>query len=468
MANICTSCLEADIQSNINALTTSSCVEDILAAAVSVNQYDVNNITSSVTNCAALPDLGTCTTIPNGHVVFVDTIKVPVVANNFRWVSFDGRTFRDDLSSAGGCAFVWGYNSQFFGNLGDGSKSHRSSPVTVAGGGTTWKKITPGGFITELSAGIKTDGTLWTWGDNYCGKLGTNNTTCRSSPGTVAGGGTTWSEVALHKYGSAAIKTDGTLWTWGQNIGINNQRNGLLGTGNTTHRSSPGTTAGGGTNWCGIATGDRHIGGVKTDGTLWTWGANSQGQLGDNSTTSRSSPGTTAGGGSNWCFLSGGDNHSIGIKTDGTLWTWGMGSSGQLGENSTTTRSSPGTTIGGGTNWCTACAGNSNSFGIKTDGTLWVWGSQASGWLGDYVCALTARSSPVTIAGGGTTWKRVSHGSAIKTDGTLWTWGPWSCGRLGVDTSSAFGASSPVQVCGGFTTWSNVCSSCQTTTGIKV
>jgi alpha-tubulin suppressor-like RCC1 family protein len=108
---------------------------------------------------------------------------------------------------------------------------------------------------------------------------------------------------------TAAIKTDGTLWTWGQNTW------GQLGTGNTTSRSSPGTTAGGGTNWSSVSTVNTHTAGVKTDGTLWTWGSNSNGQAGDSTTGNyRTSPGTTAGGGTNWIMVSAGGIHTAAIR----------------------------------------------------------------------------------------------------------------------------------------------------------
>jgi hypothetical protein len=222
-----------------------------------------------------------------------------------------------------------------------------------------------------MTSAIKTDGTLWTWGNNARGALGTGNITDRSSPGTTAGGGTNWiqtsagssSDVSSSAVG--AIKSDGTLWTWGSN----NQ--GMLGTGNETDRSSPGTTAGGGTDWkqVDISKNEEHIGAIKTDGTLWTWGENGSGQLGDGTAgtgTSRSSPGTTAGGGTNWKIVS---NGRAAIKTDGTLWTWGSNTNGELGDGTTTRRSSPGTTAGGGTNWKEISYGSDNGYAI-TDLTI--------------------------------------------------------------------------------------------------
>jgi alpha-tubulin suppressor-like RCC1 family protein len=262
-----------------------------------------------------------------------------------------------------------------------------------------------------MTSAIKTDGTLWTWGNNARGALGTGNITDRSSPGTTAGGGTNWiqtsagssSDVSSSAVG--AIKSDGTLWTWGSN----NQ--GMLGTGNETDRSSPGTTAGGGTDWKSIAFGYQMGAAIKTNGTLWTWGLNNRGNLGDGTTTRRSSPGTTAGGGTDWkqVDISKNEEHIGAIKTDGTLWTWGENGSGQLGDGTAgtgTSRSSPGTTAGGGTNWKIVSNGRA---AIKTDGTLWTWGSNTNGELGDGTT--TRRSSPGTTAGGGTNWKEISYGS---------------------------------------------------------
>ena len=204
-----------------------------------------------------------------------------------------------------------------------------------------------------FTAAVKTDGTLWTWGNNQFGKLGIDDTVNRSSPVTIAGGGTTWKQVSAGSRHAAAIKTDGTLWLWG----INN--NGHLGDDTNVSKLSPITTAGGGTDWSQVSAGGYHTAAIKTDGTLWTWGNNTYGRLGDNTTTTRSSPITTAGGGTNWKEVSTGvyGSHTAAVKTDGTLWTWGYNALGRLGTGNLTSRSSPGTTAGGGTNWSQVSAG---------------------------------------------------------------------------------------------------------------
>jgi len=257
--------------------------------------------------------------------------------------------------------WTWGLNTT--GQLGDGTTTNRSSPGTTVGGAATWTQISA---VNGLTAAIKSDGTLWTWGGNNFGQLGTGNTTSRSSPGTTAGGGTNWKQVSTGAITTAAVKTDGTLWTWGYD------GYGFLGAGtNNTSRSSPGTTAGGGTNWKQVTIGGSMMAAIKTDGTLWSWGSNSNGKLGTGTTTDRSSPGTTAGGGTDWKFvqLNGDGSYNRGaIKTDGTLWTWGRNASGSLGTNDTADRSSPGTTAGGGTGWKQVSIGENNSAAIAEQG----------------------------------------------------------------------------------------------------
>jgi alpha-tubulin suppressor-like RCC1 family protein len=271
--------------------------------------------------------------------------------------------------------------------------------VQTISGGTNWRQVSTQGFQT---AAIKTDGTLWTWGRNDNGYLGDNTITHRSSPVQTVAGGTYWRQVAAAYYHTAAIKTDGTLWTWGFN------GDGELGDNTVVHRSSPVQTVAGGTNWRQVAAGYSHTAAIKTDGTLWLWGYNIYGQLGDNTVVNKSSPVQTTAGGTNWRQVSGGSRHTAAVKTDGTLWLWGRNQYGQLGDNTVVNKSSPIQTIAGGTNWKLSAAGQYHTAAIKTDGTLWLWGCNKYGQLGD--TTLVHRSSPIQTIAGGTNWKQVAEG----------------------------------------------------------
>ena len=445
---------------NINCkLTTGGLTDQQAAQLAGAAQALSCSTVLSVACCSLLPSAAS----NKGRFVYLQDI------GDFRYSN--GSIWTDNYCSAKYLPNLWTWGGNSSGQLGDGTTTSRRSPGTVAGGGLNWCQISARTYYSAIpsAAAIKSDGTLWTWGINLYGQLGDGTTTNRSSPGTVAGGGTNWCfvEVGADFYVyMVALKTDGTLWTWGCN------GSGQLGDGTTTNRSSPGTVAGGGTNWCAVSAGSRFTAAIKTDGTLWTWGYNAMGQLGNETTTGRSSPGTVAGGGTNWRSISAGHYHATAIKNDGTLWTWGRGAGGGLGDGTSFGRSSPGTTAGGGSNWCAVSAGSATSAAIKTDGTLWTWGENARGELGDGTT--TCRTSPGTVAGGGTNWCAISAGyrisAGIKTDGTLWTWGGNGYGQLGDGTITS--RSSPGTTIGGIingsSSWSKVSTGGTMTFGLVV
>jgi alpha-tubulin suppressor-like RCC1 family protein len=300
---------------------------------------------------------------------------------------------------------TWGWNGS--GRLGiNQGGNNRLTPVTTLAGGTTWKQVSCG---LQHIAAIKTDGTLWTWGHNDFSQLGNFTNTARSTPVTTFAGGNNWKQVDCGRQLTAAVKTDGSLWIWGSNFAV-----GQLGTNDNTDRRTPVTTFAGGNNWKSVSIGNQHTAAIKTDGTLWVWGRNTSAQLGINvgDGTHRSTPVTTFSGGTNWKSVSGGYIHTTAIKTDGTLWTWGVNNQGQLGTNDTTTRSTPVTTFAGGTNWKQVAPSTSNNYihttAIKTDGTLWTWGLNNQGQLGTN--NTTQQNAPVTTFTGGNNWKEVSCG----------------------------------------------------------
>ena len=443
MSTINAANLELQLVQKINSTTNEL---ELLALSVALRQLQ-NGAVFVVENYANLPSAAANV----GNLFFVVADARLYVSDSVKgWVSL---TVDLDV----GKVYAWGRNTN--GELGDNSVTVRSSPVTTAGGGTNWCVVSSG--LIHTSA-VKTDGTLWAWGAGVAGRLGNNSTLTQSSPVQAAGTNELWCSVSAGGAHSTAVKTTGTLWTWGCNT------YGQLGESSVVARSSPGQTTGTGNTWCQASAGRFLTAAVKTDGTLWTWGANNTGQLGNSNTISRSSPGQTTGAGTTWCQVSASILHSAAVKTDGTLWTWGCNNGGQLGNSNTISRSSPGQTCGLGTTWCAASMGNAHSAAVKTDGTLWTWGYNSSGQLGDGTVA--ASSSPVTTAGGGTNWCAVSasqaqHSAAVKADGTLWTWGYNACGILG--SGMAANRSSPGTTSGCGSNWCSASVNACNTTAIQ-
>ena len=293
--------------------------------------------------------------------------------------------------------------------------------------------------------------TLWGMGRNNKGQLGDNSTANKSSPIQIPG--TAWSFVSeqqggdIDSWGITALRTDGTLWAWGDN------ERGMLGQNNTTEYSSP-VQVGSDTTWASTTHSQKCVLAVKTDGTLWGWGDNgSYGKLGQNSKTDYSSPVQIPG--STWNSIKGGQHWYYATKTDGTLWAWGYNAGdGTLGDNSKTNRSSP--TQIPGTDWQSGyqkvTAHGQGGGAINTDGELWMWGNNGNGELG--LNNKTEYSSPKQVPG--TTWRTIQGGQdcmmATKTDGTFWGWGANSYGGLGQNDVTQY--SSPRQVPG--TDWGSI------------
>jgi alpha-tubulin suppressor-like RCC1 family protein len=290
---------------------------------------------------------------------------------------------------------LWSWGQGTFGKLGHNNTAYKSSPVQV-GALTNWSSISAG---ENACMAIKTDGTLWSWGANGNGQLGQNDTVVRSSPVQV-GALTNWSSVSPRNSFCIAVKTDGTLWSWGFN-GQGRLGQNLAYTANV---SSP-VQVGALTTWSKVSAGNAFCAAIKTDGTLWSWGYANVGQLGQNNTTNRSSP-VQVGALTNWSSVSAGEQLCTAIKTDGTLWSWGYRGSGQLGQNDNANKSSP-VQVGALTNWSSISAANAFCTAVKTDGTLWSWGINTNGQLGQNNTANL--SSPVQI-GALTGWLSTSSG----------------------------------------------------------
>ena len=292
----------------------------------------------------------------------------------------------------------WGHNQH--GKLGQNNETNYSSPVQIYGGGTWDGALSLGG---ESTIATKSDGTAWTWGrnDSY-GNLGLNDRISRSSPTQIPG--TTWKGVSTSGFAQLAVKTDGTLWTWGSNaygvLGLNQTGSNYTGFGNGQLYSSP--TQIPGTTWDKIPQAAAYAQyAIKTDGTLWSWGYNAGGGLGLNDVVRRSSPAQIPGTTWNKLFTGRGGNTAAAIKTDGTLWMMGRNGGGHLGQNNTTEYSSPIQIPG---TWDKISIGGGGSMGIKTDGTAWVWGANYYGVLGQNSAYPANISSPIQLTGD---WTRI-------------------------------------------------------------
>ena len=366
------------------------------------------------------------------------TIEPPVVYNNSAW--------------------SWGCNGN--GQLGDNTTAIKSSPVSVVGGYTDWCQVSAG-FRHSLA--VRQNGTAWAWGVSVNGQLGDGTTVAKSSPVLVVGGFTDWCQVAASsglycRQHSLGVRQNGTAWSWGYN------GQGQLGDNTVTARSSPVSVIGGFTDWCQVSAGMcAHSVAVRTNGTAWAWGAGSAGRLGNNCTDQQTSPVSVVGGFTNWCQVSGGMCHSLGVRTNGTAWAWGYGGIGVLGDDTTVNKSSPVSVVGGFTDWCQVAAGCVHSLAVRTNGTAWAWGLNECGQLGNNNrVGFCNNTSPVSVVGGFTDWCQVSggktHSLGVRQNGTAWAWGAGGYGRLGTNNTS--NTSSPVSVVGGFTDWCQVSAGC--------
>ncbi|WP_315097058.1 hypothetical protein [uncultured Cellulomonas sp.] len=307
-------------------------------------------------------------------------------------------------STAG--VYTWGEGGQ--GLPGDGTTSDRSTPVRVLTG--SWADVETS---TWTNVAIRADRTLWGWGANGWGQVGVGAgmpTTLPRQVGTRAD----WASASAGYQHTLGTRTNGSLWAWGDD------EYAALGDG-----PSPGPEPGlqytpvkVGTDltWASVSAGLFHSVGVKTDGTLWGWGANDPGPFGDPSGGTHNVPfrvGTDA----DWTVVSsGGDDHTVALKTDGSLW--------MLTDRPTQ--------VGAGSTWVAIDAGRSFDVAIRSDGTLWSFGVFA----------------PLTQVGTAAGWVQASagggHGVALRADGTLWAWGANARGQLGDGTTTS--RPTPVQV----------------------
>jgi len=248
---------------------------------------------------------------------------------------------------------------------------------------------------------------------------------------------------------TVALKSDGNIWAWGSNS------KGQLGDGSTTARTNPVPVL----NLSGIVTiaaGGSHTVALRSDGSVWAWGYNAYGQLGDNSTIDKHTPVQVKGvSGNGWLSdvtaVAGGVSYAVALKSDGSVWAWGYNASGQLGDDSTDNSSTP-VQVLNLSDVVAISAGGSHTVALKSNGSVWAWGYNAYGQLGDD--STDNSSTPVQVKGpGGVDWlsgvtaiAASDHTAALKSDGSVWSWGYNVYGQLGDGTTD--NSSTPVQVQG--------------------
>ncbi|TBL81031.1 cadherin-like beta sandwich domain-containing protein [Paenibacillus thalictri] len=321
-----------------------------------------------------------------------------------------------------GMVAAWGENKS--GQLGIGNAVFRTSPAQAA--------ITDVVYLeagSNYSLALKRDGTVWAWGSNQYGILDDGTTVNRPEPSRTSVAGAVY--IAAGSYHNLALKNDGTVWAWGNNS------SGELGIGTTDTQSAPVQTSGL-TGVKAIAAGDKFNFAVKTDGTVWAWGANFYNSLGDGTSTARLTPvqvpnlsGITA--------VSAGYAHGLALKNDGTVWAWGFNMYGQMGNGVAGDSQATPVQVAGLTDVVAIDSGSYTNVAVKSDGTVWAWGYNSAGQIGNGVTGGN-QTTPTQVTGltGGTVKAilgGLSHGLVLKNDGTVWSWGTNKFGQLGDGTT---------------------------------
>ena len=324
----------------------------------------------------------------------------PIYAQNLAVGSQHTLAIRSD-----GSLWAWGDNKD--GQLGVGDYISTYDPKRISNS-NDWKKVfaasydvNQGLIYKTVCFAIKNDGSLWTWGN-------------KTATPIRQGSSNDWETIAIGINHTLAIKNDGSLWAWGTNT------NGVFGDGNVVGSSTIPIRIGTDNNWKSISAGLSYISAIKTDGSLWSWG---NGNLGLSNATSSNIPLRIVNA-NDWKTVSAGNGHTLAIKNDGSLWAWGNNSQGQLGDITTIDKNVP-TRIGNASDWALISAGANFSSAIKKDGSLWTWGLNDYGQLGNG--SSTRRIEPIQIGNDFQVVAAMAKTTrAIKNDGSLWAWGAWT------------------------------------------
>ena len=366
--------------------------------------------------------------------------------DSITWADVTAGSYQSYALAKNGMIWAWGSNTatdtSFIGllGLGDTTTLMFTLPTLI---GVDYLNGAEFKDVVEVKSGLdhviarKSDGTLWGWGTNGVGQMGTGDNFDTEAPYPI-GTENDWSKIAVGYRNTFAIKTNNTLWAWGFNSqartynGWYNYGVGMLGLGDTIDRNTP-TQIGTQSDWVIVSPGGYHTIALKTNGTLWSWGDNMEFQLGLNSMDFFRLNPSQIGTDNDWLTSAAGNYSSFAIKTNGTLWAWGAN---WLGFNILAIPSSypyylygaliPVQVGGINSDWFMVSPGYYQTRGLKSTGTIWGWGGgYGTGYPGEPPAQIGSDSDWIKLAGG------YSHSIALKSDNTIWTWGQNQYGQLG-------------------------------------
>ena len=441
--------ITATYSGDINYVTASATLTQVVRNGAAVTLTSSLNpapagqsVTFTATATAVAPATGT----PTGSIVFTDGINLLatvsltagsatystsslVTGGHIIGAAYSGDSRFGSTSTLllqsiipNATPFAWGSNTD--GQLGNDTTTNSSVPVQV--GGLTKPMELAGGGGHSLA--VQGDGTVWAWGYNTDGELGNGSTSASSAPVQVSSISGALA-VAAGKLHSLAVKSDGTVWAWGSNV------SGQLGNNSTVSSDVP-VKVNGLTDIVAVAAGSLHSLAVRSDGTVWAWGSNQYGQLGNETTTNSSVPvqvvnltGAIA--------VAAGQSHSLALDIHGNVWAWGYNADGELGNGSTINSVVP-VAVTGFTDPVTAiAAGQLHNVALENNASVWTWGQNAYGQLGNAQGGVDVYSS-VPLVVNGISASAVAageyHSVALKSDATIWAWGYNQDGELGNST----------------------------------